>query len=185
MPLRHLEKKNEVSLFLAFADCSRCSFGTDCRNCEGINPYYDFSVSKRNGLQPPPSRIKSISFGNELRTLDMIPYVYFLFTFFHSNYPEKRGKESQVLKTPIILWNNIFFIQWGINEIIKKAILKIERKLNEQATLFFFSKKKKKRKKKNIRNGTHCTQLHLCTIYDFVKDGDGLRSCSFAETIDV
>ena len=32
-----------------------------------------FFVSKRNGPQPPPSHIKPITFGNELRTCDMIP----------------------------------------------------------------------------------------------------------------
>ena len=39
------------------------------RFCEALNPYYEFlSVSKRNGPQPPPSHIKPITFGNELRT---------------------------------------------------------------------------------------------------------------------
>ena len=36
VPQRHLEKKNEASLFLAFAVCSRCSYGTGCRDCEAI-----------------------------------------------------------------------------------------------------------------------------------------------------
>ena len=68
------KEKNEVSLFLAFAICSRCSFGTGCRNCEAINPFYDFSVSKRNGLQPPSSHVEPITLGNELRIYDMIPH---------------------------------------------------------------------------------------------------------------
>ena len=57
------------------AICSRCSSGTGCRDCEAINPYYDFSVSKEMGLNPP-SHIKPITFGNELRTYDMIPIVH-------------------------------------------------------------------------------------------------------------
>ena len=42
VPRRCLEKKSEESIFLAFAVCSRCSFGTGCRDFEAINPYYDF-----------------------------------------------------------------------------------------------------------------------------------------------
>ena len=42
VPQRHIEKKNDASLFLAFAACSRRSCCTGCRECEAFNPFYDF-----------------------------------------------------------------------------------------------------------------------------------------------
>ena len=60
---RHLERKNRGSLSLAFAVCSRCSYGTGCCNCEAINPYYDFvCFPKGNGPQLPLSQIKPMMF---------------------------------------------------------------------------------------------------------------------------
>ena len=42
---------------------------------EAKDPFTILSVSKRNGLQPPPAHIKPITYGNELRTYDMVPYL--------------------------------------------------------------------------------------------------------------
>ena len=42
---------------------------------EAMDPYYDFVCFQTNGPQPPPAHIKPITFGNELRTYDMVPYL--------------------------------------------------------------------------------------------------------------
>ena len=53
VPQRHQKrKKNEASLFLAFAVCSRCSYGTGCRDCETINLYNDFVRFQTKWPQP-------------------------------------------------------------------------------------------------------------------------------------
>ena len=62
---------NETSEFLAFAVCSRCSYGTGCRDFEAINPYYDFVCFQTKWASNPPSHTKPITFGNELQTYDM------------------------------------------------------------------------------------------------------------------
>ena len=73
VPQRHPEKKNEASLILAFAVCSRWVMALVVAILRRLTLTI-LSVSKRNGPQPPPSHIKPISFGNELRTFDLIPY---------------------------------------------------------------------------------------------------------------
>ena len=51
VPWRRLEKKSEEGIFLAFAVCSRCSFGTGCRDFEA---YYDFVRFQTKWASNPP-----------------------------------------------------------------------------------------------------------------------------------
>ena len=69
------KRKNEASLFLAFAVCSYVVMALVAAIVRRLTLIAILSVSKRNGPQPPPSHIKPITFGNELRTYDMIPLV--------------------------------------------------------------------------------------------------------------
>ena len=66
-------KKEITSLFLALNTCSQSGSATGAANARRKFLITILSVSKRNRPQPPPSHIKPITFGNELRTHDMIP----------------------------------------------------------------------------------------------------------------
>ena len=77
---------------------------------------------------------------NNLRQGLLFLYVYFLFSIFHPNRPKKRGKESRVLKKPIIFCAEI-------NETITKLSWKFEE--NQTSGWFYFSNKKKEHKKRN------------------------------------
>ena len=59
VPQRHIEKKNDASLFLAFAACSRCSCCTGCRDCEAFNPFYDFVCFETKWASQPLSPVLS------------------------------------------------------------------------------------------------------------------------------
>ena len=64
-------KKEMASLFLTLPACSHCDSATGPRDCAAENPYYDFvrfQTKLASTLSLP------ITFGNELRTNDMIPY---------------------------------------------------------------------------------------------------------------
>ena len=72
----HLEKQNMASLFLAFAVCSRCTVvlppGPRWWSYE---PLLRFCQFRKKWASSPPSHIKLITIGNELRTYDMVPLV--------------------------------------------------------------------------------------------------------------
>ena len=55
-----------------------CPYFGKCRNLRMV-PYYDFVRFKRNSPQPPPSHIKPITFGNELRNYDIIIIIIILY----------------------------------------------------------------------------------------------------------
>ena len=87
---------------------------------------------------------------NNLRQGLLFLYVYFLFSIFHSNRLKKRGKESRVLKKPIIFCPKDLIHTVGNKWNHNKALLKIWRESDKRAILFFSNKKK------NIRNGIQC-----------------------------
>ena len=60
------------------------------------------------------------------------------------------AKRAGCSKNPLFFVLKISFIQWGINETIKRLSWKFEE--NRTSGRFYFSNKKK-----NIRNGIHCT----------------------------
>ena len=75
-------------------------------------------------------------FNNNLRRGLVFLCVYFLSSFFHSNHPKKRGRESRVLKTSIIVRRKYITHTIGNKWDHNTALLK------------FF------KQKKNVRNGT-------------------------------
>ena len=88
-------------------------------------------------------------FNNNLRRGLVFLCVYFLSSFFHSKHPKKRGRESRVLKTSIIVRRKYITHTIGNKGDHNKALLKFWRESDEGPILFF-----KKKKKKNVRNGT-------------------------------
>ena len=81
-------------------------------------------------------------FDNNLRQGLLFLYVYFLFSIFHSNRPEKHGKESRVLKKPIIFRAKDLIHTVGNKWDHNKALLKIWRESDKRAILFFQTKKR-------------------------------------------
>ena len=81
-------------------------------------------------------------FNKNLRQGPPFHYVYFLFSIFHSNRPKKRGKESRVLKKPIIFCAKELIHTVGNKGDHNKALLKIWRESDKRAILFFQTKKK-------------------------------------------
>ena len=81
-------------------------------------------------------------FNNNLRQGLLFLYVYFLFSIFHSNRPKKHGKESRVLKKPIIFRAKDLIHTVGNKWDHKKALLKIWRESDKRAILFFQTKKR-------------------------------------------
>ena len=79
---------------------------------------------------------------NNLRQGLLFHYVYFLFSIFHSSWPKMRGKESRVLKKPIIFCAKELIHTVGNKWDHNKALLKIWRESDKRAILFFSSKKK-------------------------------------------
>ena len=108
-------------------------------------------------------------FNNNLRQGLLFLYVFFLFSIFHSNRPKKRGKESRVLKKPIIFCAKDVIHTVGNKWDHNKALLKIWRESDKRAILFFQTKKK------NIRNGIHCTIVE--DVFSFFLN---LLSCGTA-----
>ena len=81
-------------------------------------------------------------FNNNLRQGLLFLYVYFLFSIFHSNRPKKCGKESRVLKKPIIFCaEDLIHTVGNNNENITKLSWKFEE--NRTSGRFYFSNKKK------------------------------------------
>ena len=89
-------------------------------------------------------------FHNNLWQGLLFRYVYFLFSISHSNRPKMRGKESRVLKKPIIFCAKELIHTVGNKWDHNKALLKIWRESDKRAILFFQTKKK------SIGNGIHC-----------------------------
>ena len=81
-------------------------------------------------------------FDNNLRQGLLFLYVYFLFSIFHSNRPKKHGKESRVLKKPIIFRAKDLIHTVGNKWDHNKALLKIWRESDKRAILFFQTKKR-------------------------------------------
>ena len=81
-------------------------------------------------------------FHNNLRQGLLFRYVYFLFSIFHSNRPKMRGKESRVLKKPIIFCAEELIHTMGNKWDHNKALLKIWRESDKRAILFFQTKKR-------------------------------------------
>ena len=72
------------------------------------------SVSKRNGPQPPPSHIKPITFGNELRTYDMIPNFCSNVVFVFFKWNNARKMTSNVLVDHFIFLTKFHIHQFPI-----------------------------------------------------------------------
>ena len=85
------------------------------------------------------------NFNNNLRQGLLFLYVYFLFSIFHSNRPKMRGKESRVLKKPIIFCAKDLIHTVGNKWDHNKALLKIWRESDKRAILFFKQKKEHKK----------------------------------------
>ena len=81
-------------------------------------------------------------FNNNLQQGLFFLYVYFLFLIFHSNRPKKRGKESRMLKKPIIFWAKDLIHTVGNKWDHNEALLKIWRESEKRAILFFQTKKR-------------------------------------------
>ena len=84
-------------------------------------------------------------FNNNLRQGLLFLYAYFLCSISHSNRPKKRGKESQVLKKPIIFCAKDLIHTVGNKWDHNKALLKIWRESDKRAILFFQTKKEHKK----------------------------------------
>ena len=81
-------------------------------------------------------------FNNNLRQGLLFLYVYFLFSIFHPNRPKKSGKESRVLKKPIIFCAKDLIHTVGNKWDHNKALLKIWRESDKRVILFFQTKKR-------------------------------------------